>query len=284
MTIVAPPTYEWQVEGYDEYGRIDAIEGRCNYEDSMPYMISLAILIFGLLVGSGYEAYRARNLATEFSESRYIFRALLSAVSVACVGLPILFLAEDNPNALAFSVCAIIWVSAISVLLWTFVPKYQMVRTLNKAKSKKGGSSSGGTWTVTGLDSAAITAAAAAKLTGTTTAPVEPSSLTHAGVPNGSSNTSTTNTPPSRHPIATRIDTYPTPSQDSSAFKGMKILSHKTKTELLEENDQLQARVAELESLIAKAETVDDLQLSISALDVANGRRRSSVSFQTNPP
>jgi hypothetical protein len=81
MTIVAPPQYE-KLYQRDEFGRVTQVEGRCNYEDAQPYMIALTVLSFLTLVLAGWESFKARKLSTEFSESRYVFRALVATLTV----------------------------------------------------------------------------------------------------------------------------------------------------------------------------------------------------------
>ena len=100
-------------------------------------MLTLGVVNIGLLFFTSYEAYKARSLSTEFAESRYIFRVLVSILLVCFVGGPVLLLANENPNAYIFVGSAIIFVTSSSTLLWIFVPKILYARDPKSKRRKK---------------------------------------------------------------------------------------------------------------------------------------------------
>jgi hypothetical protein len=70
-----------------------------------------------------YQAYKARNISDEFSESKNVGYAVFSWVQVLLVGLPVLFLIdEDNPTARYFLQVALLFVVCMSMLSLIFVP------------------------------------------------------------------------------------------------------------------------------------------------------------------
>jgi hypothetical protein len=77
----------------------------------------------GALFLACYQAYKARNISDEFSESKNVGFAVFSWVQVLMVGLPVLFLIdEDNPTAKYFLQVALLIVVSMSMLSLIFVP------------------------------------------------------------------------------------------------------------------------------------------------------------------
>uniref|UniRef100_A0A7R9Z946 G-protein coupled receptors family 3 profile domain-containing protein n=1 Tax=Pseudictyota dubia TaxID=2749911 RepID=A0A7R9Z946_9STRA len=87
-------------------------------------MFALAVAVNAIaLFLAFFQAYKARNISDEFSESKYLGIALYSWIQVFFVGLPILFLIDDsNPGAKYFLSVALIVVICMSMLLLIFVP------------------------------------------------------------------------------------------------------------------------------------------------------------------
>ena len=56
----------------DSFDRSVASYGICTGEYVVPYVVVLFVVNFSFVVLANYQVYRARNLATEFSESKYI--------------------------------------------------------------------------------------------------------------------------------------------------------------------------------------------------------------------
>jgi 7 transmembrane sweet-taste receptor of 3 GCPR len=83
-----------------------------------PRVINLLVIAAALA-----EAWFARNLSTEFQESNYIFRSILLIVLVLFIGVPVIFLSRDNPDASVFIGCAMIFVICMGILLMIFLPK-----------------------------------------------------------------------------------------------------------------------------------------------------------------
>lgn len=265
MTVFSPPDYQVIVEEVDEFGRPSRIEGRCNWAEAGGYMIALACINMIILVAAGWESYKARNLSTEFSESQYVFRALVSTLSVAFVGIPLVLLTDENPNALAFASSAIIFVSSTSILLFMFLPKMNQLAQLNAGVgvgahgNKKGepislGGDKGPRWKVSGLECGPT------GIPATATSPIS--------MPNGNG----------------MVFPAIRSNSSSSDLKGMKILTTKNKSELLQENEQLAATLDELKQLIETADSIESLRV---ALGLGDQKMRSSCgaeAFWAQPP
>jgi hypothetical protein len=83
----------------------------------------IAAFNVGALFLACYQAYKARNISDDFSESKNVGFAVFSWVQVLMVGLPVLFLiGEDNPTAKYFLQVVLLFVLCMSMLSLIFVP------------------------------------------------------------------------------------------------------------------------------------------------------------------
>ena len=146
MAALHPLTYEIEVVKVDEFGQPEETHGYCAaMNGTLYYLIPLSLLNLSSVIVAIFECWRARNIATEFAESQYIFKALISIVLVVFIGGPILFIAMDNPNAMVFVSSGIIFVAVCAILLLMFVPKIMYHRKLQIEKAKNGAGASGRT-------------------------------------------------------------------------------------------------------------------------------------------
>lgn len=88
-------------------------------------LIVLGIVNGAALILANIEAYKARRITTEYGESKHIAMIMGSILQVIIVGLPLLFLVDDNPTASYFIRSSIVFVICMSILLLIFVPKVQ---------------------------------------------------------------------------------------------------------------------------------------------------------------
>lgn len=111
--------------------------GRCVAEGKQwkGFMSALAILNFFALVIVNVQAYKARGINDELSESKYIGLATLSMLQIFIVGVPLLVIVYNDPSAYFFVWCGIIFIICTTILLLIFVPK--VVRWMSP--EKKGG-------------------------------------------------------------------------------------------------------------------------------------------------
>ena len=147
MTALNPILYETHVVARDEFGQPIETFGHCAWNGSMAFLVVLASLQFLVLLAAVIEAYKSRSLSTEFAESKHIFQALNGILLVVFVGVPVLIISDDNPNASAFVSSAIVFVASTETLLLIFVPKikYENERASKQSISER--------IHITGLDS-----------------------------------------------------------------------------------------------------------------------------------
>lgn len=102
-----------------------ATYGSCALECAqIPDILTLVAINVTILCISSYEAYKARHLSTEYVESQYSFRVLVSIVLVCFVGGPVLLLA--NARISLWGLPYYISVTSSGTLLWIFIPKIRL--------------------------------------------------------------------------------------------------------------------------------------------------------------
>jgi hypothetical protein len=138
-TVLEPPTFVREVNGFDTYGRVSETKGDCDLNESVPYAGALLFVLCGTLIYAVQQAYVARHISTEFAEAEYIFLVLVAIFMVTLLALPVLFLVEANPSARFFTLASIIFLINISILCLIFVPKIKQGRLYAQAMQKKDG-------------------------------------------------------------------------------------------------------------------------------------------------
>lgn len=93
----------------------------------------LALIALAALVLACMQAYQARAISDEYSESKYIGIAIICWLEVLIVGLPLMFLVKSNPTALYALESTLLFVVSTSLLLLVFVPKIRQ----RKVKRRK---------------------------------------------------------------------------------------------------------------------------------------------------
>jgi competence protein ComGC len=104
--------------------------------DSIPYLVVLAVVNVTALIVANIQAYRARNVRTDFSESSYIAMANASFLQAICICLPIIFLTKENPMAYYIVVSVVLFILCGAILIFIFVPKVFALKERKKNKGK----------------------------------------------------------------------------------------------------------------------------------------------------
>lgn len=122
--IAAPLKYtrEWH-DGSDPWNRPISSYGSCSSENSIPYLTPLILLNFGALLVANFQAFRVRNMKSILSESKYIAITVASMTQAFLVGLPVLFLVEEEPKAQYVVSVLLIFCVGMAVLGFIFFPK-----------------------------------------------------------------------------------------------------------------------------------------------------------------
>merc|ERR1712045_645232 len=89
----------------------------------MPYVISILSLNSAVLLLAIYQAFKARNIATDFSESKYIGIVVLSMLQIFILAIPIIYLTVDKPQVTYLLCIALGFSSCVAILSFIFIPK-----------------------------------------------------------------------------------------------------------------------------------------------------------------
>ena len=74
-------------------------------------------------------AYKARNVGTAFSESKYITIAMVGNFQVLALAVPVLAMVSDDPVSSFFLRAGVIFLNDFTVQCFIFIPKILAVHT-----------------------------------------------------------------------------------------------------------------------------------------------------------
>lgn len=113
------------LDSTDEFDRPDTTYGTCSHgkKSHLPYFLVISVLNFTMVILANIQAYRARKIATEFSESKYIGIIMASILQACCIGVPVVVVVMDQPSANYIVPVLLVFVICMSMLLLMFVPK-----------------------------------------------------------------------------------------------------------------------------------------------------------------
>ena len=99
---LSPLVWEREVSSVDRFNRTVSSVGYCTSEWYLPYAILLVVLNLSVLIHAMYQAYHARTISLEFSESEFIGKAIAACMLVCFVGIPVMVIVTDQPRAYFF--------------------------------------------------------------------------------------------------------------------------------------------------------------------------------------
>jgi gamma-aminobutyric acid type B receptor len=106
--------------------------GTCKPMDGTPAKVLgsfLCMVNLGALLLAEIQAYKARNISDHLSESKYLGLATICMFQMFIIGVPIMFLVQESPEAKYFVFSGIIFLICATMLLLIFVPKIILHRT-----------------------------------------------------------------------------------------------------------------------------------------------------------
>jgi len=137
--------YRTPTGGEDEFGRTTSSAGMCllspdpNDLDSGSawwvgkLFFGIIIAVNGLmLVAAMYQVHRARNINTEFSESKYVKLSMFSIVQAWLIGIPLLIIGRESPEGFYVVTSTVLFIMCESILLLIFFPKIYFLREWKK--------------------------------------------------------------------------------------------------------------------------------------------------------
>lgn len=134
FTIISPLEFvRLEHEGTDAWNRVISTYGTCqSITPAWPYVVSLVVINTSALLFALVQAYLARSIQSEFSESQYIAIVMASFMQMIVIALPVLFLVSKQPVVYYLLKVGIVFLLSVVVLLCIFIPK--MCNTANYSR------------------------------------------------------------------------------------------------------------------------------------------------------
>ena len=124
---------KWQRFAVDGYPY--KIYGICTGSNSTPYVTVLCLLNVGALFLALFQAWKARDIGSEFSETKAVGLALYTWLQILLVGVPCLFLIDKhNTEPRYVLIVTLIFIVCMSMLLIIYIPLFIQIR---KARLKQ---------------------------------------------------------------------------------------------------------------------------------------------------
>ena len=119
-------------ERWKTYGKCSLSEGGVG-EKMMTSIIVLCVCSF---LGLAWQAFKARNISTNYSESTYLGMAVFSWMQLSVVCIPVLFLVEDSNVVARYGLAVgLLFAICMSILLFIFLPIVYMSRQKTSSKT-----------------------------------------------------------------------------------------------------------------------------------------------------
>ena len=123
--------------GTDLWYRVISTYGSCvahEHISSVPFVALLTIANLGALVILNVQAYKTRSINTEYSESKYIVIVVASMAQAGFIGIPLLFLVGEEPQATFVVRVLLIFVTCSAILCLIFIPKILHSKDVEKQR------------------------------------------------------------------------------------------------------------------------------------------------------
>jgi hypothetical protein len=123
-TALDPLTYTRVVgDGTDFWNREIESYGACRSDKAVAFLSPLACINFAVVAIACWQAFKGRNITSEFAESKYIGLSVASLFQAFLTGLPIVVIVKDAPKAFYLVLVLMIFVLSEVILLLIFLPK-----------------------------------------------------------------------------------------------------------------------------------------------------------------
>eukprot|EP00584_Thalassiosira_punctigera_P010678 CAMPEP_0172535426 /NCGR_PEP_ID=MMETSP1067-20121228/7438_1 /TAXON_ID=265564 ORGANISM="Thalassiosira punctigera, Strain Tpunct2005C2" /NCGR_SAMPLE_ID=MMETSP1067 /ASSEMBLY_ACC=CAM_ASM_000444 /LENGTH=1140 /DNA_ID=CAMNT_0013320359 /DNA_START=87 /DNA_END=3509 /DNA_ORIENTATION=+ len=130
---------EWRREPITENDPTNTY-GFCQSEGKATTVFVALLVFFDLvaLVLACVQAYHARKMDDEFTESRWLGIACASWIQVLAIGIPVILLTLNiSPIAVYFTQTAVVFLCCMSMLLLIFLPKMRLVKKVDTGRTAR---------------------------------------------------------------------------------------------------------------------------------------------------
>ena len=136
-TLIAPLEWTRTYRGNtDIFLRLTDSYGECRGESAIFAALLVAVNFCFLILGS-WQAAVTRHVETEYKESQFINLSLFSILQAWMMGIAILSVTYDDPQARFYVMSGIIFVTSACSLCFVFAPKILALRDDIRARGKK---------------------------------------------------------------------------------------------------------------------------------------------------
>ena len=108
---------------FESYGSCEESKGKGVVFKSLIGAVNLLALVL-----ASVQAFRARNISSEFSDAFYVMMTMVSLLQTSIIGIPLLILVQDNIAATYFIWCGLIFIATTAVCGLMFGPKILLVK------------------------------------------------------------------------------------------------------------------------------------------------------------
>eukprot|EP00977_Amphora_coffeiformis_P000770 scaffold162_cov176-Amphora_coffeaeformis.AAC.30 len=137
-TVIDPLTYVRQVgDGTDFWNREIESYGSCNSDKALAFLIPLALINFAVLAIACWQAFEARNLESEFAESRYIGLSVACLFQAFLTALPVVAIVKDESRSFYLVLTLSIFVLSEAILMLIFLPKMYLALQYSAMSEKE---------------------------------------------------------------------------------------------------------------------------------------------------
>jgi gamma-aminobutyric acid type B receptor len=133
-TVLSPMQYSRIAhEGTDAWNRIISSYAICQSNsgrkgEALPYIVILVCINASVVVIANIQAYQARSIKTEFSESRYIAIAVAFIAQALIIGVPVIVLVRQQPQVRFAVLSMTVFAVCFATLILMFMPKIAGMR------------------------------------------------------------------------------------------------------------------------------------------------------------
>jgi hypothetical protein len=109
----------------------------------VPYIVTLLVINAAVLLFANLQAFRAREIHTEFSESKFIGMGMASMLQSWIIGIPLLFVVYGDAQAQLLVLSCVIFAGAMAILYLIMGPKWLLRNKKHRLRKRQMGSVSG---------------------------------------------------------------------------------------------------------------------------------------------
>jgi len=125
------------VDKRDDFDRVTESYDICDSNHYSIFISVLGVINLGSVIFALTEAYQARDISTELSESKYIFKVMYVILYGSFLGIPILFIAKEVIKAYYFVWAGLIFLICSSIFALIFRPKILATWKEDASKNKE---------------------------------------------------------------------------------------------------------------------------------------------------